>query len=196
MIAGRPARGGSARQAHCGWLADERGAALALALLWLPACLLAAALAVDGAWLLLARERAHHAADLGALAGAQELDLVSLRAGRVRLLPGRARDAARRFALANWRAAGGGTGVAAVDVRPDADRRSGRLPIGPTVEVEFRGPVHLSLAGRAFPTPEVRVAARASVVEKRQRPAGKAGAARESRTKRPRRSGSLAANTG
>lgn len=181
---------------------SERGAALALTVLWLPACLLAMTLAVDGARLFLARERAQHAAALGALAGAQELDVAELRRGRPRLDATRAAEVARAFALANWRA-NRGVAPPAGDERGSWPRLSVRVEQAPSsqpapagrvppaartavpraeaaVEVTLRAPVGLQLAGRPFRAAEVVGRARAGFVERPRRGAGKRAAAGES----------------
>lgn len=144
---------------------SSRGAVAAAVVLFLP--VLAAALVAltclgQAVWL---RHIAFQAVDLGALAGAQALDLEQLAAGIVRLLPDEARTEATKYVRANISTAIGVTNLAGLDIQvrvvnpdgPDSsDPVTGRLLIHPTVCVvaqfpyRFRvGPVHWEQLVRA-----------------------------------------------
>lgn len=144
-----PSRGaGAARR-----LRGERGAALALVALWLPAVALLVAAVVDVGYLFSLRAAVQAAADLGALAGAQEVDLSALASrGELRLLEPDAGEAAARWTRQNLEAHPATAGLAAaawVEVRvlqpkarlPLRHPWSGRPVPHPTVAVRVTVPV-------------------------------------------------------
>jgi len=79
----------------------ESGAAAVLVALFLPCLLACVALAVDVGALLLVRAEAQAAADMGALAGVQDLDYDLLGEGVVFIRPGEARSDAEAWVRAN-----------------------------------------------------------------------------------------------
>jgi hypothetical protein len=125
----------------------RRGAAAAITVLFLPVlagALIAMASLGRVVWL---HHVAYQAADLGALAGVQELDLERLAVGVVRLLPDEARSEAERYSRANLVAAIGAQDIEdlAIEVRvinPDSsgslDPETGRALEHPTVCVVIR----------------------------------------------------------
>ncbi len=144
---------------------SERGAAGALAVLFLPVLLAALASLLGLGDALLMRHRVGQAADFGALAAVQCLDLTELAEGRILLLPGPAGAVAREYARANLTEESGPPDGLSIEVdvlNPGSggvrDRVTGRTHRHATVCVEVRcrhvvrlGPLHLSyqVAGHA-----------------------------------------------
>ncbi|MDI3317462.1 MAG: pilus assembly protein [Bacillota bacterium] len=149
----------------------ERGAVSAWFVLALPAFLLVLALVADVGRFFVLHSLAQSAADLGALAGVQELDLERLAEGERRLRTWEAEAAARAVADANAREALAGDRYdlesLAINADAGAPRRhpwSGRLLRDPTVSVRIRVRAHsFFLAGREVP---IRVQGDASVMER------------------------------
>jgi len=152
----------------------ESGAVLVLVVAFLPVLVATMALVVETGRLFVAARRVQAACDLGALAGAQEVDLDRLAQGERYLDEERARIEAERITRENLRELGGvaaETGrvhVYVINVAggPTAHPRTGRLIRDPTVSVwvEVVVPVYL-----VWWTSEVHLSAHAdaSVVEKR-----------------------------
>ncbi|MBX5464995.1 MAG: pilus assembly protein [Clostridia bacterium] len=159
---GRCGRAGRARQ---------RGAVSAWFVLALPALLLLLALVADVGRFFVLRALAQNAADLGALAGVQELDLARLAEGERWLLTSQAEAAAYAVADANARAALPGEPYVietlAVNAAAGAPRRhpwSGRWLADPTVSVRVTlNARSFFLGGRRLP---LRVQGDASVMER------------------------------
>ncbi|HHV78971.1 MAG TPA: hypothetical protein GXX40_05085 [Firmicutes bacterium] len=82
----------------------QNGAAAVATVIFLPVALLLASLVLDVGRLLLAKRNLSLAADMGALAGAQELDLGALWYGKRVLLESAARSTARETVEANIQA--------------------------------------------------------------------------------------------
>lgn len=131
------------------FLVSERGASLIAVVLFLPVLLLIAGLVTDVGLLFVARHLAYHAAELGALAGAQDVDLDALARGEVTLVEGQARadaeDYARRNLAASFRHLDqaqalfvNATVYNASAARPVRHRETGRLLTDPTVSVAVR----------------------------------------------------------
>lgn len=150
----------------------QSGAVLVLVVAFVPVLVAALALVIETGRLFVLARRAQSAADLGALAGAQEVDLERLADGERYLDEGRARLAADRITTDNLRDLGGVVGSSHVQVYvinvvdgPTTHPRTGRLIRDPTVSVwvEVNVPVRLVWWAR-----EVRLTAHAdaSVVEK------------------------------
>ncbi len=152
----------------------RRGAAATLVVLFLPCLLAGAALTIDAGALLAARAQLAAAADMGALAGAQDLDYAELAEGRVVILAAAAIEDAVAMAetnlasepfilpetvrvivtVCNVGTGGGGPGRCPV---------TGRTLEDPTVCVLVRAAVRLPFGPRAAPV-TVGVHADASVV--------------------------------
>ncbi|MDQ7793022.1 MAG: pilus assembly protein TadG-related protein [bacterium] len=143
---------------------SEGGAALVITILMLPVLLLSLALVADAGMLMLARQLAHTAADMAALAACQELDPDRLDRGELVLDPARARAVARNYAMDNLRSAFPGIDltedvVVTVGVHnpnpsaPGRDQVTGRELLHPTVCVTIDVAVPL----RLFPVPGGRV---------------------------------------
>jgi uncharacterized membrane protein len=179
MPAGRQLRGANTdvpapgRSWPASLLTGQSGAVLVLVVAFLPVLVAAMALVVETGRLFVLARWAQAAADLGALAGAQEVDLEQLADGERYLDEERARLAADRITTDNLRDLGGVVGSSRVQVYvinvaegPTIHPRTGRFIRDPTVSVwvEVSVPVHL-----VWWTHQVRLAAHAdaSVVEKR-----------------------------
>jgi uncharacterized membrane protein len=146
-----------------------------MTVLLLPVILLSLALVADVGLLLLARQRAHGAADMAALAACQEVELALLARGELALDQASARARAVEYASMNLTAAFPGMDLARdaiVEVhvhnptpgQPDRDRFTGREIIYPTVcvVIELRVPMwFLRVSGGGV---RIRVHADASVV--------------------------------
>lgn len=152
--------------------AHQSGAVLVLVVAMIPVLVAVMALVVETGRLFVIARWAQAAADLGALAGAQEVDLERLADGERYVDEERARVAAERITRDNLRDLGGVVGSSHVQVYvinvtggPTTHPRTGRLIHDPTVSVwvEVSVPVHL-----VWWTQEARLAAHAdaSVVEK------------------------------
>ena len=155
-------------------LRGERGASLVLVVLFLPALLLVAGAVTDLGILFVSKHLAYHAAELGALAGAQDVDLEALAQGRLQLAERRAMTAAGDYARRNltrsfpyldldrW---------AEVQVRvynasaatPLRHRETGRVLVDPTVAVSIRLSVPLYFLRPLRPRADLHVRADASV---------------------------------
>ncbi|HEY8449696.1 MAG TPA: pilus assembly protein TadG-related protein [Bacillota bacterium] len=150
----------------------------ALVALAMPVLLLAAGLVVDIAYLFWMQAQLQAAADMGALAGAQNVDLEALARGERRLIPSSAAEDARRWALDNLAAnlptalAGAKPVEVAVEVynaAPEAPRRqrwSGRVLTEPTVSVRVSLTVPTLLLGWLVPEVPLAAMADASLLEK------------------------------
>lgn len=159
------------RPAACG----QRGGVATLVVLFLPCLLAGAALVIDGGVLLVSRAQVAAAADMGALAGVQDLDFERLAEGTVYILPGQAIADAEAWVAANLE------GLAFIErdslvltvtvCNPETGEGGGglRCPVtgralsSPTVCVVVRAAVRLPFLPRAVPV-TVRVHADASVV--------------------------------
>lgn len=136
----------------------------------LPVALLLLGLVADFGLALWAREELRKAADLGALAGAQDLDLERLARGERVLLPGPARDDADRYARANLggrRYAALAIEVAVLNASRDAPLRepwTGRLVEDPTVAVRIEARVPTVFLRPLLPAFAVAATADASVL--------------------------------
>lgn len=150
----------------------QSGAVLVLVVAFIPVLVAVMALVLETGRLFVLARWAQAAADLGALAGVQEVDLERLADGERYVDEERARLAAERITRDNLRDLGGVVGSSHVQVYvinvaggPTTHPRTGRLIRDPTVSVwvEVSAPVHL-----VWWTREVHLAAHAdaSVVEK------------------------------
>lgn len=159
-------------------MADQRGAVLPLVVLLAPALLALLALVADLGHLLAAQAVATAAADLGALAGVQELDLNRLVAGERHLLPASAAAHARRVAALNLARnlprspsrAPARVEVAVVNASPAAPGRhpfTGRPLPDPVVAVRVTAAVPLRFAPGVRP-PRLTATATASVLPRRR----------------------------
>lgn len=137
--AGSPPRGGP----------GQRGAAATVAVLFLPVLVAGIAALSSLGQVIWLRNLAYQAADMGALAGVQALDLEQLADGRVYLLADEAGARAIEYARANIAAALGVSALADLEVQvrvinpggPAAsDPVTGRAIIYPTVCVVLRFP--------------------------------------------------------
>lgn len=155
----------------------QRGAVAAMVVLALPVLLLTSALVVDVAYWFLVRASLQSAADLAALAAAQNVDLTALAQGERQILPEPARREARQWVYDNLQS----NRVTAqlldrVDVtvrvynpQPEAPVRhefSGRLLYDPTVTVQLLIDAPTFLAGMVVSSVPIRVLADASLLEK------------------------------
>lgn len=154
------------------FVADESGAAMALVVLFLPCLLAAAALVLDVGALLLARAEMRAAADMGALAGVQDLDFDRLARGEIVIREAEAAADAESWVRANLAGKSfvePGTVVTAVAVRNTWLRGgvacpvTGRALADPTVCVRIRARVKLPFLA-SLGTVTVSVHADASVV--------------------------------
>ncbi|MDP2871754.1 MAG: hypothetical protein Q8P31_04370 [Bacillota bacterium] len=149
----------------------ERGAAIAAAVLFLPALLAVMAALFSLGQVVWYRHIAYQAADLGALAGVQALDLDQLAQGKLHLLTGEATARASEYAWENIVLALGplppGLDVQVHVINPagaDAsDPITGRVIEYPTVCVVLRFPVNLRV-GPVQWTQDINAHADASVV--------------------------------
>lgn len=166
------AAGGRAAPAR-GGLGNARGAAAVLVVLALPALVAATGFAVGIGTALVARQALRTAADLGALAGVQALDLDRLAAGAVVLREDQAAADARAWALENLRHTFGPRAAAArIAVRvynthltgPVADAVTGRLVRDPTVCVEVALPLRIPFLSAWVGDVTLRAHADASVI--------------------------------
>lgn len=157
---------------------EEQGAVLVLVVLLLPLLVLAAGLVADLGMLFYARHLAYAAADLGALAGVQDVDLDRLAGGERWIKEGPARRDAEEWTRKNLEAnfPGKGAGRRAmvkVEVynpapgRHSRDGFTGRMIGDPTVCVVVHLPLRLQFLSVLVPEVELTVHADASVVEKR-----------------------------
>ena len=155
-------------------VASERGASLVAVVLFLPVLLLTAGLVTDVGVLFVARHLAYHAAELGALAGAQDVDLRALAQGEVTLVEGQARadaeDYARRNLAASFPRLNAGeslvvtaTAYNASAAGPMRHAGTGRLLTDPTVSVVVRLSLPLHFLAPLQRTATVGVHADASV---------------------------------
>ncbi len=152
----------------------QSGAVLVLVLLALPAFVLLLGLVVDVGLLYLARVQLRAALDMGALAGAQELDLDALARGELRLVEEAARREATALTRRNLVAAFGAEVLDRAVIRvvvyqagptaPLVHQVTGRSLVDPTVGVVAEVPVRLAVLGRLLPEVTLRAHADASVV--------------------------------
>ena len=156
----------------------ESGSILVMFTLFLPVLILCVGLVTDLGLIFLARNIAYHAADLGALAGAQDLDLSRLSRGEVHLDEMRAARDAKSWTLNNLR-----TNFSALDVdsragvsvdiynasagNPLIHRRSGRILNDPTVSVSVTVPVKMHFLSTLWSEISVSARADASVIKKK-----------------------------
>lgn len=154
-------------------MTNARGATALLVVVMLPALVGAAAFAVGIGTALVARHALRTAADLGALAGAQALDLDRLAEGDVVLLEPQAAADAREWTARNLgHAFGERAGAARIVVRvynpaltgPVRDAVTGRLIRDPTVCVSVELPLDLPFLGPLVGTVTLHAHADASVV--------------------------------
>lgn len=152
----------------------QRGAAAAFTLLFLPVLAVLLALVVDVAHLFGVRAALQAAADMGALAGAQAVDLDALAQGRRRLQEDEAAGAAREWVRGNLLAhplTRPLAGAAEVEVRviqadegePARHPWSGRELEDPTVAVRIRVQPRFHGFAGLWPPPLLEVRADASV---------------------------------
>lgn len=157
-----------------GFTRREQGASLVLVVLFLPALLLVAGAVTDLGILFVSRHLAYHAAELGALAGAQDVDLDALEQGDLQLLGPQATAAAEDYARRNLSRSFPRLDLgqdAAVHVQvynasaaaPVRHRDTGRLLVDPTVSVAIRLDVPLHFLRPLKPWAELHVHADASV---------------------------------
>lgn len=154
----------------------ERGSIAVVVILFLPIAALIVGLVLDVGYLFVARYQAGVAADLGALAGAQDVDLERLATGERWLVEEQARRDANDWTRANLRASlpHGQGEEATVQVRvynatakhPLVNEVSGRILTDPTVVVSVEVPVRLHFVAFLARRVLVRVSADASVVPK------------------------------
>jgi len=150
---------------------SERGAAAVLVALFLPCLVLAVALAVDVGALLLARAELQAAADMGALAGVQDLDWDLLAEGVLFIRPEDARADAETWVRANLNGSpfleSASLAVVVTVINPAEEPAAcpvtGRKVTRPTVCVLVRAGVRLPFLPRADPL-TVNVHADAAVV--------------------------------
>lgn len=152
----------------------ERGASALLAVLFLPALLLVVGLVTDAGLLFLSRHLAYHAAELGALAGAQDVDLEALADGRLLLLEPQAAETAAEYVRRNLTAAfprRAAADLSEIAVRvynasgdaPLVHAETGRRLVDPTVSVHLQIAVPLYFLRPLARDVTVRVRADASV---------------------------------
>ncbi|MEW6725199.1 MAG: pilus assembly protein TadG-related protein [Bacillota bacterium] len=156
---------------------SERGAVAILVILALPALLAMIALVVGLGSVVLAYYQAHIAADLGALAGVQSLDLDQLAEGKIWIDPEEARGQAEKIAWENLRANFAGLRRAEVEItvevyqasesEPLYHRTTGRRLTAPTVAVQlaFQRRLPLVIYSRSI---AIQARADASAVRRRQ----------------------------
>lgn len=156
----------------------ESGSILVMFLLFLPVLILFVGLVADLGLIFLSRNIAYHAADLGALAGAQDLDLARLSRGEVYIDEMRAVRDARSWTLSNLRSNFSSLDVdsrarVSADVynasagNPVTHRLSGRLLRDPTVSVTVTVPVKLHFLSMLWSEVLISARADASVVKKK-----------------------------
>jgi len=156
----------------------EEGAILILVVLLLPLLVVVAGLVADMGILLYVRHLAYAAADLGALAGAQNVDLERLAGGERWIEEGPARRDAEAWARNNLEVNFPGRGVESrAEVRVEVynpipahypgDRYTGRVLRDPTVCVLINLPVRLRFLSMLVPEVNLTVHADASVVERK-----------------------------
>lgn len=170
-----------AAEGHCGLQEREgeitrsqRGAVAVCLVLFMPVMVLLASLVLDLGNMLFVKQALSCAADMAALAGAQEVDLEKLWAGRRVLREGdaeaRAGEAARLNVLWNLSRL---PGVSELQVVSRAMNGSDQLAIGdefdPTVCVELRLPVGLRFFRSGSGKITLRAHAHASVLERRRK---------------------------
>lgn len=153
----------------------ERGAALALTVLFLPVWLALATLAIDVAYIMWVHAGMRAAADLGALAAAQNIDLDALAVGDPEISPSDAQRDARQWILDNlhsqrstapW-ADGADIRVWVLNGKPGAALShplTGRIITDPTVAVEVSLTAQVFLVPRKLGTIPLQVRADASVM--------------------------------
>ncbi len=153
-----------------------RGSVVVLVLMLMPVLLLLSGLVLDMGTLFMARRSVYAAADMGALAGAEDLDLEQLAAGVRYLQPGPARRDAALWVRQNLEAAfGDRASLAVVKVRvynassdhPLYDAVSGRRLTDPTVCVVVEMPVEFRFLAPVIDRTTVRVHSDASVLRKK-----------------------------
>lgn len=155
-------------------LAGQDGASVVAVVIFLPILLLVAGLVTDVGLLFVGRHLAYQAAELGALAGAQDVDLEQLAAGQVVLVESTARADALDFARRNVAASfprldlGRSLQVEATvynasSTAPARHRQTGRILTDPTVSVDIRLDVPLHFLAALHQQATVRVRADASV---------------------------------
>lgn len=126
----------------------QEGASLVAVVIFLPVLLLVAGLVTDVGLLFVSRHLAYHAAELGALAGAQDVDLDQLAVGKVVLVEATARADAADFARRNLAASFPRLDLArslrveatvynASSLVPVRHRLTGRILTDPTVSVDI-----------------------------------------------------------
>lgn len=156
---------------------DQRGAVAALTVLALPVVLIAIALVIDMAYFFLLRTSLQAAADMAALAAAQNVDLDALADGERRLLVERARLDAYQWVHDNLRAnkltAGlrdqVGVHVEVYNADPNnrvRHRVTGRILADPTVSVQLSLDAPTYFAAMIMKNVPIRVMADASLLEK------------------------------
>lgn len=153
-----------------GWGRGEGGQVAVLLVALLPLALFLLGLVADIGLALWAREELRQAADLGALAGAQDLDLARLAQGERVLRPDAARADADRYARVNL--AGRGyrslrVEVAVLNATREAPRRepwTGREVRDPTVAVHIEAEIPTVFLRAIVPALAVRATADASVL--------------------------------
>lgn len=131
--------------------AEQRGAALALAVLWLPSLVALGLITAAAGHLLALRQQLHDSAEAAALAAVRQLDGAARARGELRLDPTAAAEAARAVAAANLVRLPGGA-LVAVEVR--------QAEPPPTIGPQSRG--GRSVAGQAEP-PSVGVSLKLTV---------------------------------
>lgn len=147
---------------------------MVVVVLFLPVLLLSTGLVTDLGLLFVSRNLAYQAAELGALAGAQDVDLNALGQGRLVLLESRAADDASSYAWRNLtrsfpRLDLSQSGRVAVEVynastaSPARHRQTGRLLVDPTVSVTVELSVPLYFLRPLRSKADLRVHADASV---------------------------------
>jgi Flp pilus assembly protein TadG len=119
---------------------NERGSLTLFAVVLAFGLLAMAGLVIDGGTKLTAQRRANHLAEQAARAGAQSVDLATVRAGQPALHPASARAAAARYLAATGHRGRITVGTDTVEVTV-ADRQ-------PTVVLGLLGIQHLNVTGR------------------------------------------------
>lgn len=153
----------------------QRGAALALSVLFLPLWLALATIAIDVAYIMWVHAGIRAAADLGALAAAQNLDLEALAQGDPEIIPEEAHRDARQWIMDNLRqqrstapwAEKADIRVWVLNGKPGAPLQhplTGRIITDPTVAVEVSLPARVFLVPRKLGEIPLKVRADASVM--------------------------------
>ncbi|HHT01188.1 MAG TPA: hypothetical protein GXZ96_00635 [Firmicutes bacterium] len=154
----------------------ERGAIAVTVVLLLPVFLVVLGLVADAGYLFIARRGVQVAADMGALAGVQALDLDLLATGEIHLIDSAAKQTALAYAQENLTVQLADiteTNQASISVHvynpgegTVRHQQTGRLLVDPTVAVSISVPIRLHFTGWIWPEVTISARADASVMER------------------------------